>query len=148
MKRVKLISYWAVLTLLILTACLILSIGQANARYVDTKVWNTLISPGDGSQTTGILTSRDDELRYPLEQTPSELSFELLSVDENDTVYFSRTDAPVQTEQTQDTLTLRLGEELPPAGTYRLTLTWADGETERIIFFINYSDADASGGAV
>lgn len=50
-------------------------------------------------------------------------------------------------------LTLRLGEELPPAGTYRVRLTWHDGEMNfghsEVFIFVNYTDQNEkqTGGA-
>ena len=46
-------------------------------------------------------------------------------------------------ELTNAGLQIRLGEELPPAGTYRVNMIWKSGDTvaeqAQVIFYINYS---------
>ena len=55
-----------------------------------------------------------------------------------DTLYAIR-----DTQESLDTLTLRLGKKLPQAGTYRIIFTWKLEDlcfaTEQTSFFINYS---------
>ena len=78
--------------------------------------------------TVEMLTA--DKNLETVEYIPVELS--------EDTLYAIR-----DTQESLDTLTLRLGKKLPQAGTYRITFTWKLEDlcfaTEQTSFFINYS---------
>ena len=48
MAKRKTIAYCLILLALLTMSCLILSVGEAQARYINTVVWNTYVEPLDG----------------------------------------------------------------------------------------------------
>lgn len=105
--------------------------------------------------TSAILTAPEDTLEVSLPQCPEgykpESTIEILTTDaEGDLIYTDATAAfEVTVDDTYTLLTVRFAEQLPQAGTYRLNLTWTNGETltnqSLTPFFISYSDANTGG---
>lgn len=146
MARKRIGLYWPVLMVMLLAMCLMMAVGQTHARYADTTVWNTVVSgalsEGVSAPAAPILKTAEDVLVYTLTQIPQNTTVELLTSDgytEVETLQVTREDT---------TVTIRLGQTPAPAGTYRLTLQWSEGEQTQTVFFINYSDTSTAGGAV
>lgn len=101
-----------------------------------------------------LLTAAEDALTVSLPQSLGENEFncyiEILTTDAEGNLIYS--DATASFEIVNDAtniMTVRLTQQLPQAGTYRLNLTWSSGETlvhqSLIPFFISYSDANTGG---
>lgn len=137
---------------LLLVAVLLLSLallpGRAYARYDTAVGWNTVIIGPQDPVVTGpelpVLTASNQTLEFILsdEVKDPELSLETLLADQSFAIYDNGGMTVIQSDTT---VTIQLEQVRPPAGTYRLVITWeneetAETETAAVTFFINYSD--------
>lgn len=136
------IVYGLLLSAAILLLTLSLTPGQTYARYYAGASWNTVVWGPDGDLP--VLTGNSKTLTVLRENIPdtAQCTFRILSADQT---YADFTSDSLTATVADGTVTIRLGETLPPAGTYHLVLTWdneeaGSTEAETVTFFINYSD--------
>lgn len=138
--------------LLLIGAALLVSLtvapGITYARYHTAVGWNTVIgmtqNPAISSPDTPILTKNVRELEFTLAEGVAEplCAIEILTAAEGYTAYTAEN---LTATVAENSVIVQLGQTLPPAGTYRLVITWqaeetAEAQTAAVTFFINYSD--------
>lgn len=128
--------------LLLLSVTLLLAVsmlpGQAFARYYAGASWNAVIH--DTSKTIPILTKTAKTLSIPVEAPENAVC--IVEKMQSDGGYEAFASNGVAATLSGENALIALGEDLPPAGTYRLVIRSADGETvlQTVVFFVNYSD--------
>ena len=151
MTRKYQIAYGALLIVVVLLLSFVLTPEQAYARYQAAVCWNTVVNMETDSLVTTpdppILTKESGRLFVTLPEgvTNPECTIEVLSADQGFIAYHADNVMAVPTDN--NTVIVVLGETLPPAGTYKLVVTWKTGEEEEtavieradLTFFINYS---------
>lgn len=148
MARKLTIAYGLLLVTVLLVLSLALSPGRTYARYDKAVGWNTVISGPQDPAITGpqipVLTMHTPNLKFILSDEVKNpvLSLETLLADQSFVAYEAD---GLTMSQSEHTVTIRLNASQPPAGTYRLVVTWeneetAETETAAVTFFINYSD--------
>ena len=104
--------------------------------------------------STGLMTDPGETLTVTLPECMGAYEFiytiEILTTDATGNLtYADATAAFAVTVDATNILTVRFADQLPQAGTYRLNLTWNDGDTRYVMdpipFFISYSDANTGG---
>lgn len=138
MTKKRIIGYGLLLISVVLLLTLSMLPGQAFARYYAGANWNAVIH--DTSQTIPILTKNVRSISIPVALSePAACALEKMRMDGTFTEF---TSDGLRATISGDQATLTLGEEFPPAGTYRLVFCTADGATvlRTVIFFVNYSD--------
>lgn len=143
MRKTKTL-YGLFLLTVVCAATLVLFTGRAYARYNTAAGWNTVIGDTQSSQIRcagePILSTKQKTLVF---SPPSGAEVQTYHVERmaSDGTYVAYTDLDVR--QTDGAITVAIGQQTPPAGTYRLHITWStDGTqtTASATFFINYSD--------
>ena len=80
MKKNRIKAYWLLLLVLLYAAGAVLSVGEAQARYVTTATWNTVVQQEADSVTSDCLDDPDENLTILLGTMPQEpypVSFQL-----------------------------------------------------------------------
>lgn len=147
-KRTQ-IAYGLLLTGASLLLTLAVAPGNTYARYDTAVTWNTLVGTVQDPVITPlnppILSESVRTLGFTLAESVTDpvCSIEFLSADQEFTAY---TGDNLQVTVQGTSLTIAMVQTQPPAGTYRLVITWqaedaAEQQTAAVTFFINYSDA-------
>lgn len=146
-KRTQ-IAYGLLLTGVSLLLTAAIAPGIAYARYDTAVRWNTVVETAQDPVITPlqppILSGSVRTLGFTLTETVTDpvCSVEFLSSDQEFTAY---TEDNLLITVRENTVTVAMVQTQPPAGTYRLVITWqaegaAEQHTAAATFFINYSD--------
>lgn len=89
MGKKKLTAYWLLLTAVLMTAVMVLSVGQSQARYINTVTWDTVLEPGPGVVSSNCMAATDEpQLTVLLGQIPLEeehvITFQLDAIRETE----------------------------------------------------------------
>lgn len=117
--------------------------GKAYARYNTGASWNTVINAPSG--ILPVLTEDNEVLTFPLPEATGEVVFAIQKM-QTDGTYVEYTKGSLTAHLEGERVQIHLGKTLPPAGTYRLVITWTSEDAEpasveTVTFFINYSDS-------
>ena len=136
--------------LLLMAAILLLSVAMlpqpSLARYNTTVSWNTVIAAEEDPAVTPIGTPifTGSSLTFRLTEgvTDPTCSIEKMMADQS---YSQFSAGSLTATVVGDTVVIQKGTVSPPAGTYRLVITWqteetAEVQTAAVTFFVNYSD--------
>ena len=139
----KTIIYGLLLSVAMLLLCAAVFPGDTYARYNTCAGWNTVINAS--GNTLPVLTENTRTLTLPFSEIAENAacSIERMQGDGTFTIY---ADAGLTASLAGESVQIHMGDAHPPAGTYRVVITWAseDAElvsTETATFFVNYSDS-------
>lgn len=141
MKKRKII-YGLLLSGAIFLLCAAIAPGDAYARYNTCAGWNTVINASGNALP--VLTENTKTLTLPFAETTENAVCSIQRM-QGDGTFANYEDAGLTASLAGEGVQIHMGDGLPPAGTYRVVVTWAseDAEsvsTETATFFVNYSD--------
>ena len=136
------ILYGLLLFGVLLLLCVVVAPGKAYARYNAAASWNTVVNAPSGFLP--VLTEDNTTLTYSFPEATSDTIVAIQKM-QKDGSYSDYTGEGLTVQSEGENIQIHMGEDNPPAGTYRMVITWksedADSASvETVTFFVNYSD--------